>query len=94
MPNVAFGKEKTSPHVDKADPEHVAAEPLPPQKVLKIFSLNIIAQEMRAVNHRVRSFTRRVFVPALLSPLTFNEPPLSLRRRPARFNLLISGGGP
>lgn len=28
------------------------------------------------------------------SPLTFNKPPLSLWRRPARFNRLISGGSP
>lgn len=49
MPNVAFGKEKTSSHVllenqplDRTDPKDVAKEP--PQKVLKIFSINIIAQ--------------------------------------------------
>jgi len=57
MPHVAFGKEKTSSHVDKADPEHVAAEPVPPQKVLKIFSLNIIAQGLPFCRRRV-SFVR------------------------------------
>ncbi|KAI4832957.1 hypothetical protein KUCAC02_015891, partial [Chaenocephalus aceratus] len=49
MPNVSFGKEKTSSDVEKqplagAEAKDVATEPLPPQKILKIFSINIIAQ--------------------------------------------------
>lgn len=59
MPNVAGGKEKTL-HValgnhplEKADPKDVAKEPLPPQKVLKIFSINIIAQGLPFCRRRV-----------------------------------------
>ena len=59
MPNVACGKEKTL-HVplekqplDLADPKDVAKEQLPPQKVLKIFSINIIAQGLPFCRRRV-----------------------------------------
>lgn len=59
MPNVVCGKEKTlhvpmeSQAIDLADPKDVASEPLPPQKVLKIFSINIIAQGLPFCRRRV-----------------------------------------
>lgn len=54
MPNVACGKEKSSSQpLDRADPEDVAKEQLPPQKVLKIFSINIIAQGLPFCRRRV-----------------------------------------
>lgn len=59
MPNVACGKDKTlhvpleSQELNQADPKDVAAESLPPQKVLKIFSINIIAQGLPFCRRRV-----------------------------------------
>lgn len=59
MPNVACGKEKTlhvpleSKPLDLADPKDVTKDPLPPQKVLKIFSINIIAQGLPFCRRRV-----------------------------------------
>lgn len=58
MPNVSFGKEKTSSDVEKqplagAEAKDVATEPLPPQKILKIFSINIIAQGLPFCRRRV-----------------------------------------
>lgn len=56
MPN---GKEKTlhvpleSQALDLADTKDVVPEPLPPQKVLKIFSINIIAQGLPFCRRRV-----------------------------------------
>lgn len=51
MPNVAFGKEKAS---SREPPEkQPPAEPLPPQKVLKMFSINIIAQGLPFCRRRV-----------------------------------------
>ncbi|KAK5598923.1 hypothetical protein CRENBAI_001889 [Crenichthys baileyi] len=50
MPNAAPGKEKAlhnpkkSQTLDLADPKDIATKSIPPQKVLKIFSINIIAQ--------------------------------------------------
>ncbi|XP_029297095.1 F-box/WD repeat-containing protein 7 isoform X5 [Cottoperca gobio] len=62
MPNVAFGKEKTSSDrllekqpLDRADPKDVPPEPLPPQKVLKIFSINIIAQGLPFCRRRMEN---------------------------------------
>lgn len=59
MPNVACGKEKTFPvpvesqALDLADPKDIATEAFPPQKVLKIFSINIIAQGLPFCRRRV-----------------------------------------
>lgn len=59
MPNVACGKEKTlhvpldSEKLNLADPKDVTRESLPPQKVLKIFSINIIAQGLPFCRRRV-----------------------------------------
>lgn len=57
MPNVACGKEKTlhveSKPLDLADPKEVTTNPVPPQKVLKIFSINIIAQGLPFCHRRV-----------------------------------------
>lgn len=59
MSNGAHGKE-TLPiaalegqPLDPADTKDVAREPLPPQKVLKIFSINIIAQGLPFCRRRV-----------------------------------------
>lgn len=59
MPNAARGKE-TLPvaaaegqPLEPAEPKDVAREPLPPQKVLKIFSINIIAQGLPFCRRRV-----------------------------------------
>lgn len=59
MPNAARGKEtlpmavQEGQSLDPADPKDVAREPLPPQKVLKIFSINIIAQGLPFCRRRV-----------------------------------------
>lgn len=59
MPNAACGKEKTlrvppeSQALSLADPKDMAPESLPPQKVLKIFSINIIAQGLPFCRRRV-----------------------------------------
>lgn len=59
MPNVACGKGKTlhvpleNQPLSLADPKDVTTEPLPPQKVLKIFSINIIAQGLPFCRRRV-----------------------------------------
>lgn len=53
------GKEKApqalpeSQALDLADPKEVTKEPIPPQKVLKIFSINIIAQSLPFCRRRV-----------------------------------------
>lgn len=39
--------------LELADPKEVAKEPLPPQKVLRIFSINIIAQSLPFCRRRV-----------------------------------------
>ncbi|CAG12307.1 unnamed protein product [Tetraodon nigroviridis] len=58
MPTAVCGEE-TSPlrpgdqPLDLADPKDVAKEHLPPQKVLKIFSINIIAQGLPFCRRRV-----------------------------------------
>lgn len=58
MPAAVCGKE-TSPlppgdrPLGPADPEDVAKEQLPPQKILKIFSINIIAQGLPFCRRRV-----------------------------------------
>lgn len=58
-PNAACEKKKTlhvpleSQALDLADPKDAVAEPLPPQKVLKIFSINIIAQGLPFCHRRV-----------------------------------------
>lgn len=55
----ASGKEKApqalpeSQALKLADPKEVAKEPLPPQKVLRIFSINIIAQGLPFCRRRV-----------------------------------------
>lgn len=58
MPTADCGKE--TPHIppgdqplDLADPKDVAKEQFPPQKVLKIFSINIIAQGLPFCRRRV-----------------------------------------
>lgn len=59
MPNVTCGKEKTlhitpeSQALNLAESKDIAAESLPPQKVLKIFSINIIAQGLPFCRRRV-----------------------------------------
>lgn len=59
MPNAAHGKETLSidalddQPLDPTDTKDVAREPLPPQKVLKIFSINIIAQGLPFCRRRV-----------------------------------------
>lgn len=58
MPNAACGKETLhipleSQPLDLADPKDVAKEQLPPQKLLKIFSINIIAQGLPFCRRRV-----------------------------------------
>lgn len=59
MPNAARGKETLpvaaleAQPLDPADPKDVAREPLPPQKVLKIFSINIITQGLPFCRRRV-----------------------------------------
>lgn len=57
MSNGACGKEKTlhvqSQPLNQADRKDVAKEALPPQKVLKIFSINIIAQGLPFCRRRV-----------------------------------------
>jgi len=59
MPNVTFGKEKTvhvpleSQALDLAEAKDIAPESLPPHKVLKIFSINIIAQGLPFCRRRV-----------------------------------------
>lgn len=53
------GKEKApqalpeSQALELADPKDVTKEPIPPQKVLKIFSINIIAQSLPFCRRRV-----------------------------------------
>lgn len=64
MPNAACGKETLqvppeSQPLDLADPKDVAREQLPPQKVLKIFSINIIAQGLPFCRRRVSIVFRR-----------------------------------
>ncbi|MEQ2213355.1 hypothetical protein XENOCAPTIV_013578 [Xenoophorus captivus] len=59
MPNAAPGKEKAlhnpkeSQTLDLADPKDIATKSIPPQKVLKIFSINIIAQGLPFCRRRV-----------------------------------------
>ena len=59
MPKASSGKEKApqapleSKGRDLADTKEVAKEPLPTQKVLKIFSINIIAQGLPFCRRRV-----------------------------------------
>lgn len=59
MPNVSCNKEKTlhvppeSQALNPADSKDIATESLPPQKVLKIFSINIIAQGLPFYRRRV-----------------------------------------
>lgn len=58
MQNGARGKETLhipleGQPLDLADPKNVAREQLPPQKVLKIFSINIIAQGLPFCRRRV-----------------------------------------
>lgn len=58
MPNAACGKETLhvpleNQPLNPADPKDVVREPLPPQKVLKIFSINIIAQGLPFCRRRV-----------------------------------------
>ncbi|TWW58796.1 hypothetical protein D4764_06G0003260 [Takifugu flavidus] len=55
MPTAVCGKEtpQVPPENPPADAKGVAKEPLPPQKVLKIFSINIIAQGLPFCRRRV-----------------------------------------
>lgn len=58
MPTAACGKETSQvppedPPPDPAEAKDVAKGPLPPQKVLKIFSINIIAQGLPFCRRRV-----------------------------------------
>lgn len=58
MTNAACGKETLhvpleSQALDPADSKDIAKEQLPPQKVLKIFSINIIAQGLPFCRKRV-----------------------------------------
>lgn len=59
MPNAASEKEKAvrvpqeSQALDLPDPKDIASKSLPPQKVLKIFSINIIAQGLPFCHRRV-----------------------------------------
>lgn len=57
MPNAARGKETLhvplESQLDPADTKDIAKEQLPPQKVLKIFSINIIAQGLPFCRKRV-----------------------------------------
>ncbi|KAL1282427.1 hypothetical protein QQF64_001230, partial [Cirrhinus molitorella] len=60
------GKEKApkalpeSQALELADPKDVTKEPIPPQKVLKIFSINIIAQSLPFC--RRRAWYRQLFL--------------------------------
>lgn len=59
MPNVSCNKDKTlhvppeSQALNPADSKDIATESLPPQKLLKIFSINIIAQGLPFYRRRV-----------------------------------------
>lgn len=54
MPTAVCGKEASqAPPEEPAEAEDVAKGPLPPQKVLKIFSINIIAQGLPFCRRRV-----------------------------------------
>lgn len=68
MPTAVCGKEtpQVPPENPPADAKGVAKEPLPPQKVLKIFSINIIAQGLPFCRRRVSTATCRAiaFPPA------------------------------
>lgn len=60
MPTAVCGKETSrvppeNPPLDPADARDGAKEPLPPQKVLKIFSINIITQGLPFCRRRVSS---------------------------------------
>lgn len=62
MPTAVCGKESShgppgDQPLDLADPKDVAKEQLPPQKVLKIFSINIIAQGLPFCRRRVSTVT-------------------------------------
>lgn len=63
MPKATSGKEKAplAPAVKKAldlvEPKEVVREPLPAQKVLKIFSINIITQGLPFCRRRVSGLT-------------------------------------
>lgn len=68
MPNAACGKETLhvpleSQPLDLADSKDVVREPLPPQKVLKIFSINIIAQGLPFCRRRVSILCQRLLIP-------------------------------
>ncbi|XP_032418315.1 F-box/WD repeat-containing protein 7 isoform X3 [Xiphophorus hellerii] len=60
MPNAASEKEKAirvpqeSQALDLPDPKDIASKSLPPQKVLKIFSINIIAQGLPFCRRRMK----------------------------------------
>lgn len=64
MPTAVCGKEAShvppeNQPLDLADTKDVAKEQLPPQKVLKIFSINIIAQGLPFCRRRVSGVGRR-----------------------------------
>lgn len=69
MPNVACGKEKPlhvplgSQALSQAEPKEVAPESLPSQRVLKIFSINIIAQGLPFCRRRVSLFHPQAITP-------------------------------
>lgn len=74
MSNDASGKEKAllvpleCKAGNLADPKDVAREPLPPHKVLKIFSINIIAQGLPFCRRRVSIITVRPVTVVLVEP--------------------------
>lgn len=77
MPNAAHGKETLpvavleSQQLDPADTKDVVQEPLPAQKVLKIFSINIIAQGLPFCRRRVSVVYLPLYLCTLVSPLLF-----------------------
>lgn len=96
MPNVACGKEKTlhvpleTQPLDLADPKDVAKEQLPPQKVLKIFSINIIAQGLPFCRRRVSIVCfRPVVCLGLVEPQNPKMSKVNLHSRPLSSRLLL-----
>lgn len=63
------GKEKApqahpeSQVLELADPKNVTKEPIPPQKILKIFSINIIAQSLPFCRRRVSPMNLKMTMP-------------------------------
>lgn len=84
MPPAVRGKETSQVPPEEApespaDAEDVAKEALPPQKVLKIFSINIIAQGLPFCRRRVSTARRRAS----------REVPPAFRRRSGQMSKVI-----